>query len=309
MSRLIIYSPGSIKIMKRMDNTTRYGLIVLLAAALLQSACGAVGFAPSDPKPAARTAGSDAGPALNPAVSPFHTVLAAEYRALARKKRNMLDLIEYAHFRNKAAAAARDEKVAVDPAGSRTLGDADTARISTARTRLQNLPREVYTAFPRDAARAQAAFDCWFEEVADGHEGGDCETRLNGLLAQMECPGGCEEGPGGDVVKSYDVFFGLNSAALQPSAKAVILQASAFIQEHPGASVTVSGHTDRGGNAAYNEQLAQKRADAVASMLHERGVPRALITVETMGERAQAVVTDDDINLEGNRRVVISIIE
>lgn len=242
---------------------------------------------------------------------PFQTVLAAEYKALAQKKRRNLDISDYSHFRDKAAAAARGEKVEVDPPDSRDLKPADSTRLSTARSRLDNLPREIYSAFPRDAARAQVAFDCWFEELADNHEGGDCEARLNDLLAQLECPGGCQEEPqGGDVVKSYDVLFALNSADLQPSAKAVVLQAAATIQEeHPAASVTVSGHADRAGNSTYNSQLAQKRAEAVAAMMREYGVPRALITVESMGERSQAVVTDDDMNLEGNRRVVISIVE
>ncbi len=292
--------------MKIIDKTKTYALTILIAS-LMQAACSADMPAATGKSAASWT--SDSSSRSVSAASPFQAVLAAEYQDLAHKKRNMLDLSDYSHFRKKSTAAARGEKVKIDPAGSREMDEgADSTRISTARSRLENLPHEVYSAFPRDAARAQVAFDCWFEEMADHNEPGNCEVRLNDVLAQMECPGGCDEEPAGDVVRTYDVSFDLNSAELQPSAKAAILQAAAEIQGRPGVSVRVSGHTDRSGDVGYNMKLAKKRAGAVAAMLQERGVPGSIITVEAMGERAQAVVTDDDINLEGNRRVVISII-
>jgi outer membrane protein OmpA-like peptidoglycan-associated protein len=294
--------------MKKFYFIKKHALYIVCAAAILQAGCS---FDSSAATPAIVMNAKNVSSVTDQprAVTPFQSVLAAEYRALAQKKRNTFELSDYSHFRKKATAAGRGEKVKIDPPDSRELRPDDAARLSTARKRLQNLPREVYTAFPRDAARAQVAFDCWFEEMADGHEPSQCESRLNDLLAQMECLGGCEEGAEGDIVKTYEVSFDLNSKELNPSAKAVIVQAAAAIQDRPGVSVLVSGHTDRSGSAAYNRRLAKRRADAVAAMLRERGVSGDLIRVEALGERAQAVVTDDDVDLEGNRRVVISIME
>ncbi|HEY8189342.1 MAG TPA: hypothetical protein VIF12_01550, partial [Micavibrio sp.] len=104
--------------MKIIDKTKTYALTILIAS-LMQAACSADMPAATGKSAASWT--SDSSSRSVSAASPFQAVLAAEYQDLAHKKRNMLDLSDYSHFRKKSTAAARGEKVKIDPAGSREM--------------------------------------------------------------------------------------------------------------------------------------------------------------------------------------------
>lgn len=51
-----------------------------------------------------------------------------------------------------------------------------------------------------------------------------------------------------------------------------------------GSDVVVTGYTDESGNAAYNQQLSTRRAQAIGDYLVAHGVPRDHITVQGRGE-------------------------
>jgi outer membrane protein OmpA-like peptidoglycan-associated protein len=71
-------------------------------------------------------------------------------------------------------------------------------------------------------------------------------------------------------------------------------------------SLTVAGHTDRKGSAAYNMQLSQRYADAVRDYLLSIGVPAGAITVEAHGESRPLIETRDGVREPQNRRVEIT---
>ena len=50
--------------------------------------------------------------------------------------------------------------------------------------------------------------------------------------------------------------------------------------------INLVGHADRIGNAAYNDRLSQRRADAVAAALANAGVNPSLMTTSSMGSRS-----------------------
>ena len=54
--------------------------------------------------------------------------------------------------------------------------------------------------------------------------------------------------------------------------------------------VLVSGHTDRLGNAAYNQGLSQARAETMKNYLQSQGVPADILQVQALGE-TQPVTT------------------
>ena len=68
-----------------------------------------------------------------------------------------------------------------------------------------------------------------------------------------------------------------------------------------------SGHTSKGGKAAFNLQLSKKRAVVVAKVLEEAGIPAADIRSEGLGSSQPLVkeVTKED--QAKNRRVEIEI--
>lgn len=51
-------------------------------------------------------------------------------------------------------------------------------------------------------------------------------------------------------------------------------------------SINLVGHADRIGNAAYNDRLSQRRADAVAAALANAGVNPSLMSTSSMGSRS-----------------------
>jgi outer membrane protein OmpA-like peptidoglycan-associated protein len=77
--------------------------------------------------------------------------------------------------------------------------------------------------------------------------------------------------------------------------------------EEGTARIEVVGYTDSAGPAAFNEQLSQRRAEAVAAALAAEGLPREAITVRWHGEEQLPVPTGDDVHEPDNRRVSISM--
>ena len=72
-------------------------------------------------------------------------------------------------------------------------------------------------------------------------------------------------------------------------------------QEMQVQSLTITGHTDRLGDAAYNDRLALQRANTVRDYLKAAGV-RAPMEVRSMGEREP--VTRDCQGLQRSARLV-----
>jgi len=57
------------------------------------------------------------------------------------------------------------------------------------------------------------------------------------------------------------------------------------LMEEDVKKVLVTGHTDRAGDAQYNLELSQRRAEAVAEVLREAGVPADRIKVKGLGQQ------------------------
>ncbi len=108
-----------------------------------------------------------------------------------------------------------------------------------------------------------------------------------------------------DLVEN--VYFGFDSAELTAQGIAVIDRAIAVMRRQGVERVDLEGHTDSSGDAAYNERLAQRRAEAVRDALVARGVPADRITLIGKGERDLAVATGDGVRNPSNRYVRVHI--
>jgi outer membrane protein OmpA-like peptidoglycan-associated protein len=103
----------------------------------------------------------------------------------------------------------------------------------------------------------------------------------------------------------YLVFFDWNSAVVSPSGSEVIkLAADAFRAGAP-VTVQVTGFTDTSGSADYNQRLSVRRANAVATVLGQDGVPPNSMVVTGRGENDLRVPTPDGVREPQNRRVEI----
>jgi outer membrane protein OmpA-like peptidoglycan-associated protein len=57
-----------------------------------------------------------------------------------------------------------------------------------------------------------------------------------------------------------------------------------YLQAKPDAQITLQGHADKRGTAAYNQALSQRRVDRAKNFLVEQGVPASAIQTQALGD-------------------------
>lgn len=102
------------------------------------------------------------------------------------------------------------------------------------------------------------------------------------------------------------VHFALDRAILAPVSQQLLDRTIAQLQAYPGVRVRLSGHTDPRASNAYNQDLSQRRVDAVAKYLRDHGIPSArVLTIEAFGEERLLVPGTSARDHARNRRVNI----
>jgi len=109
----------------------------------------------------------------------------------------------------------------------------------------------------------------------------------------------------------------LTSKVLFDSGKGVLKKAShesmqevvQVLNAYPENRVSVEGHTDSVGSAAYNKKLSLKRAQAVANYLIKNGVDKNRITVVGHGEEKPIAPNTTRAGRAENRRVEVIILK
>jgi len=107
----------------------------------------------------------------------------------------------------------------------------------------------------------------------------------------------------GLIVNMSDVLFDTGKATLRPGAREKLAKVSGIIQSHPGLKLEIEGHTDSVGGDEYNQQLSEKRADAVRDYLVQQGISRDAITAKGYGKSRPVVSNASAEGRQRNRRV------
>ena len=103
------------------------------------------------------------------------------------------------------------------------------------------------------------------------------------------------------------LLFGTDSDRLDPENQAIAERVAKGLASLGVDRLRVEGHTDDVGTAAYNNDLSQRRAQAVAKTLAAAGLPNARIDVVGLGKSKPV---DDNRSAEGrlqNRRVAVVV--
>lgn len=103
----------------------------------------------------------------------------------------------------------------------------------------------------------------------------------------------------------FMVFFDFDKTILTADARSIIERAAKTFKQVGAARITASGHADRSGTEAYNEGLAERRANVVRDALIAQGVSADKISIRSFGETSPLVQTDDGVREWQNRRVEI----
>lgn len=120
-----------------------------------------------------------------------------------------------------------------------------------------------------------------------------------------------------EVGKSFviqNILYDFDDAAIRPDAALELDRLAAFLRENSGVRIELSSHTDSRGNAAYNMQLSQRRAQSAVDYLVSKGINRARLVAKGYGEtRLLNGCTDgtscSEDQHQQNRRTEIEILE
>ncbi|PVX49831.1 OmpA family protein [Balneicella halophila] len=110
------------------------------------------------------------------------------------------------------------------------------------------------------------------------------------------------------------IYYDLNSARLRESSKAIIdSKIYNVMKQKPNVSVEIASHTDSRGNAAFNKDLSQRRAQSVVDYLVSKGIQRNRLVARGFGETRLVNKCSDGVDCtetqhQQNRRTEFRII-
>ncbi len=107
----------------------------------------------------------------------------------------------------------------------------------------------------------------------------------------------------GLVITLGDVLFDTGLSTLKPGAYTTIDKLATALKDSPDRKVLIEGHTDSVGSDQYNQELSQRRAQAVQTALQERGVNASQISAYGKGETFPVASNDNPAGRQQNRRV------
>lgn len=105
-----------------------------------------------------------------------------------------------------------------------------------------------------------------------------------------------------------NIAFATNSADLNASFFEVLNSVSLVVNEFEQTVIEVAGHTDSTGSDAYNQQLSERRAEAVAAYLRTRNVRGDRIITVGQGESRPIATNDTPEGRQLNRRVELTLV-
>lgn len=194
--------------------------------------------------------------------------------------------------------------------------------------------------YSRDAARAQADYDCWMLNMAvasQARAAAQCKHSLDITLTRLEndvrasaaapapAAGGAPAQPPAPApvqapppqssvappasaqAAAYTVYFDFDSRVLTANDMHAIQEAVNTARAGGQSRILVVGYTDTSGPEDYNMRLSAKRADAVRDVLVELGARRESIETKGVGKTDPAVPTQDGVREPKNRRAVVTL--
>jgi outer membrane protein OmpA-like peptidoglycan-associated protein len=104
-------------------------------------------------------------------------------------------------------------------------------------------------------------------------------------------------------VAVYGIQFDTGKATIQPASENVLVEIVKLLQQNPDLKLRIEGHTDNQGNAAGNQALSLKRAQAVVAWLVAHEVSGARLTAVGLGQTKPVADNSTEEGRAKNRRV------
>lgn len=206
--------------------------------------------------------------------------------AVARGKAAEADIADAGRQRTEMRLEARTAEA------DRAKREAEAAQTQAAQAQMQaQSAQQQAEAAQRQAASAQQQNAALLQRAA----------MLEAILVELQAV----KTERGYVVTIGDVLFATGQANLTPNGMSTLRKLADVMAQNPNRTVLVEGFTDSVGSSSYNQELSQRRAEAVASALGSMGVPRDRIAMKAYGEAFPVAANDTAGNRQQNRRVEI----
>jgi len=123
------------------------------------------------------------------------------------------------------------------------------------------------------------------------------------LLQQLNTILSTRDSARGLIANMSDVLFKTGSFELLPGARERLAKVSGIVLAYPTLHLEVEGHTDSIGGDDYNQQLSEKRAQAVRDYLVQQGIAQESIVARGLGKSSPVASNDTPEGRQQNRRV------
>ncbi|MES2874744.1 MAG: OmpA family protein [Bacteroidota bacterium] len=112
----------------------------------------------------------------------------------------------------------------------------------------------------------------------------------------------------GGMVVLNNIFFETNKFDLLPESRTELGQLITFLNENPGVSIEIAGHTDNIGDDSSNQALSESRAKTVYDYLVLNKVPSSKLSFKGYGEGKPLNDNSTEENRKNNRRTEFKIV-
>jgi OOP family OmpA-OmpF porin len=103
---------------------------------------------------------------------------------------------------------------------------------------------------------------------------------------------------------THGIYFDTDSGVLKPASAGVIKEISTALYKHPDMKLEIDGYTDSTGNASHNQDLSQRRAEAVMKVLVSQfGIDQSRLTAKGFGSKNPIASNNTPEGRAQNRRV------
>lgn len=231
--------------------------------------------------------------------------LSKDYHALSTfEYKDMYDYDDGDYFAAKSLAASKGQSVMPTKVSDRNVDIRFQEEILSAYNNVMDAyaqKKDVY--YPKEMARLQVSYDCWLEQVEEGHQINhilDCKDMFYDALANMK-----------GLATTVVVYFENDSFVIIPD-EAQKLNAVISNFRVARKQIIIEGHTDSVGTNSYNQGLSERRAKTVSDYVGPRLIEfdRDLVldsTITTIGygETQLAIPTGDGVSEPRNRRAIV----
>jgi len=181
----------------------------------------------------------------------------------------------------------------------------ESQRQSEAAQRQSEASQRQSEASQRDSEASQRQSEAsQHQSEASQQQAKDAEMRASQLEAELKDLN-AKKTDRGMVITIGDVLFDTNKAQLKPGGMRSVEKLAGFFKQYPQRRALVEGFTDSTGSESINQELSDRRANAVRTALVDMGVGRDRIATHGYGEAYPVASNDSASSRQLNRRVEI----